>query len=65
LPRNLQLTCNALRVKLGDIFDLLNDRPNVLLNIYCHISLEFVDVKIYVMWYDIFVKCNWVVTRWQ
>jgi len=22
-------------------------------------------IKVIMIWYDIFVNCNWVVTRWQ
>jgi len=28
-------------------------------------TAEYLNTKYDMIWYDIFVNCNWVVTRWQ
>ena len=29
------------------------------------VSYSVLDIVTFMIWYDIFVNCNWVVTRWQ
>jgi len=33
--------------------------------IYDMIRYTIYDIRYDTIWYDIFVNCNWVVTRWQ